>query len=71
MQVTVIIIMVDEQLAPLYLQPSLCKTELSEDELTSDCVNVLKLFRLTKAMLQEQVTGGAVGDVYVHMKINK
>ena len=51
MQVTVIIIMVDGQLAPLYLQPSLCKIELSGDELASNCVNVLKLFGLAKAML--------------------
>ena len=71
MQVTIIIIMVDGQLAALYLQSSLCKTELLGYEFASNCVNVLKLFSLTKVMLQEQLTGCAVDGTYVHMKINK
>ena len=71
MQVTILIIVVDGQLHPLYLQSSLCKTELSGDEVTSNCVNVLKLFGLTKIILQEQLTGYAVDGAYVHMNINK
>ena len=71
MQVTIIIIIVDEQLAPLYLQSSLCKTDLSGDELTFNCVNTLKLFVLTKTMLQEQLISCAIHSAYVHVKINK
>jgi hypothetical protein len=71
MQVTMMIIMIDGQLTPIYLQSPLCKTELSGEELANNCVNVLKSFGLTKAMLQQQLTGCAVDGAYVHMQINK
>ncbi|CAF1665815.1 unnamed protein product [Didymodactylos carnosus] len=53
MQVPMMIIMIDRQLTPIYLQSPLCKTELSGEELANNCVNVLKSFVLTKAMLQQ------------------
>ncbi|CAF5160815.1 unnamed protein product, partial [Rotaria sp. Silwood1] len=66
-----LVIMIDEQLTPIYLKSSLCKTELSGEELAANCVNVLESFGLTKSMLQDKLTGGAVDGAYIHMNINE
>ena len=71
MQVTMMVVMVDGQLTPLYLQSSLCKTKLSGEELAANCVLVLNSFGLTNIALQEQLTGCAVDGAYIHMNINK
>jgi hypothetical protein len=71
MQVIIIIVLIDGQLTPLYLQSSLCKTELGGEELAANCVNVLALFGLTKSMLQQQLTACAVDGAYIHLNINK
>jgi hypothetical protein len=71
MQVTMMVLMTDGQLTPIYLQSPLCKTELSGEELAANAIEVLKSFGLTKSMLQEQLTGCAVDGAYIHMNINK
>ncbi|CAF3745708.1 unnamed protein product [Rotaria sp. Silwood1] len=71
LQVTMLVVMIDGQLTPMYLKSSLCKTELSGEELAANCVNVLKSFGLTKSMLQEKLTGGVVDGAYIHMNINE
>ncbi|CAF1328431.1 unnamed protein product [Rotaria sordida] len=40
-------------------------------ELAANCVNVLESFGLTKSMLQDKLTGGAVDGAYIHMNINE
>ncbi|CAF1319093.1 unnamed protein product [Rotaria sordida] len=71
LQVTMLVIMIDGQLTPIYLKSSLCKTELSGEELAANCVHVLESFGLTKSMLQDKLTGGAVVGAYIHMNINE
>ncbi len=71
MQVTMMILMIDGQLTPIYLQSPLCRTELSGEELATNCIDVLKSFGLTKVMLQEQLTGCAVDGAYIHMNISR
>ncbi|CAF1538485.1 unnamed protein product, partial [Rotaria sordida] len=57
--------------APIHLKSSLCKTELSGEELAANYVNVLESFGLTKSMLQDKLTGGADDGAYIHMNINE
>ncbi|CAF4054019.1 unnamed protein product, partial [Rotaria sordida] len=58
LQVTMLVIMIDGQLTPIYLKSSLCKTELSGEELAANCVH-------------DKLTGGAVDGAYIHMNINE
>ncbi len=71
LQVTMIVTMINGQLTPIYLKSSLCKTELSGEDLAANCVNVVESFGLTKSMLQDKLTGGAVDGAYIHMNINE
>ena len=41
MQVTMMIVIVDGQLTPPYLESPLCKTELSGEELADNCIRVM------------------------------
>jgi hypothetical protein len=70
-QVTMIIIMVDGQLTPIYLQSPLCKTELSGEELADNCVRVMESFGLTQSILKQQLVGCAADGAYVHLSIGK
>ncbi len=71
MQVTIMIVMIDGQLTPLYLQSPLCQTELTGEDLASNCVRVLESFGLKKNALQEQFTGCAVDGAYINLQIEK
>jgi len=71
MQITVMIIMVDGQLTPIYLQSPLCKTELSGKDLAENCCDVLKSFGLSKSVLKNQLVGCAVHGAYIHLNIDK
>ena len=46
MQVTIMIVMIDGQLTPLYLQSPLCQAELTGEDLAGNCVRVLGSFGL-------------------------
>ena len=71
MQVTMMIIMVDGQLTPIYLRSPLCKTELSGEELADNCVRVMESFSLSQSILQQQLVGCAVDGAYIHLSIGK
>ncbi|CAF4208097.1 unnamed protein product [Rotaria sp. Silwood2] len=71
MQVTIVIVMIDGQLPSLYLQSPLCQTELTGEDLGSNCVRVLESFGLKRTALKEQLTGCAVDGAYINLKIEK
>ncbi len=71
MQVTMMIIMVDDELTPIYLQSPLCKTELSGEELADNCVRVMESFSLSQSILQQQLVGCAADGAYIHSKIDE
>ena len=71
MQVTMMIVIVDGQLTPLYLESPLCKTELSGEELADNCIRVMESFGLSRSILQQQLVGCAVDGEYIHLTINK
>ncbi|CAF5068881.1 unnamed protein product, partial [Rotaria sp. Silwood1] len=71
MQVTMMIVMVDGQLTPIYLQSPLCKTELSGEELYDNCVRVMESFSLSQSILKQQLVGCAVDGADIHLSIGK
>lgn len=71
MQVTMLIVLVDGELTPIYLQSPLCGTELSGEELAGNCVRVMESFGLSLSMLRQQLTGCAVDGAYIHLNIGK
>ncbi|CAF2669479.1 unnamed protein product [Rotaria sp. Silwood2] len=71
MQVTMMIVMVDGQLTPIYVQSPLCKTELSGEELSDNCVHVMESFTLSQSILKQQLVGCAVDGAYIHLSIGK
>ena len=71
MQVTTMILMVDGQLTPIYLQSPLRKTELSGEELSDNCVRVMESFSLSQSILKQQLVGCAVDGAYIHLSIGK
>lgn len=71
MQVTMMVIMVDGELTPIYLQSPLCKIDLSGDELANNCIRVMESFGLSQSILQQQLVGCAVDGAYIHLGIDK